>query len=167
MVHAGIGSRALDDILNGLELAQEDPDTRNAEARSYLTAAAVVIARQLHELAAVRAERAHFDLGTRTKLFLDQNYLRPLTLDEIAQEMGVSKYHLDRIFFKTVNCTPMQYITRRRMARAQTLLASTGDTVQSIAAQCGYSNYNYFTVLFRKTTGKTPREYRKMIQGRA
>lgn len=167
IVRAGqAASRALDYILAGLEKSGESLDTRNEEARKYMAGAAVVLALQLHRIASERAEQAHFDLGMRTRIYLDRHYLEPLTLDGIAQAMGVSKYHLDRVFLKTMNCTPIQYVIRRRMARAQTLLASTRDTIQHIAAQCGYDNYNYFTVLFRKTTGKTPREYRNIMQGR-
>ena len=83
----------------------------------------------------------------------------------IAQAMEVSKYHLDRVFLATAGCTPVQYITRRRLAHAQTLLASTRQTVRHIAEQCGYTNYSYFTSLFRRTVGITPREYRKIAQG--
>ena len=166
IVRAGQASRALDYILSGLEKAGDSLDTRNEEAQRYMAASAIVLALQLHRIASERAEQAHFDLGVRTRIYLDRHYLEPLTLDGIAQAMGVSKYHLDRVFLKTMDCTPIQYIIRRRMARAQTLLASTRDTIQHIAAQCGYDNYNYFTVLFRKTTGKTPREYRNIMQGR-
>lgn len=166
IVRAGQASRALDYILAGLEKATDSLDAKNEEARRYMAGAAVVLALQLHRIASERAEHAHFDLGVRTRIYLDRHYLEPLTLDGIAEAMGVSKYHLDRVFLKTMDCTPIQYVIRRRMARAQTLLASTRDTIQHIAAQCGYDNYNYFTVLFRKTTGKTPREYRNIMQGR-
>lgn len=165
VVHAGAGSRGLADILNVLEQTVSDPGIQNEELCSYLAAAVVTTALQLHRTAAERAEQAHYALGVRTRMYLDRHYLEPLTLDQIAQAMGVSKYHLDRVFLASVGCTPVQYITRRRMARAQTLLGSTRQSVQRIAAQCGYSNYNYFTALFRRTVGMTPGEYRKLAQG--
>lgn len=166
VVHTGAGSRVLADILTVLERAAVDPGMQNEELCIYLSAAAVTTALQLHRTAAERAEQAHYSLGVRTRMYLDRHYLEPLTLDQLAQAMGVSKYHLDRVFLATVGCTPVQYITRRRMARAQTLLGSTRQSVQRIAAQCGYSNYNYFTALFRRTVGMTPGEYRKLAQGR-
>ena len=165
VVHTGTGSRALTDILGVLERVAAEPGAQDAELCSYLSAAAVTTALQLHRVAAERAEQAHYELGVRTRMYLDRHYLEPLTLDQIAQAMGVSKYHLDRVFLASVGCTPVQYITRRRMARAQTLLGSTQQSVQRIAAQCGYNGYSYFTALFRRTVGMTPGEYRKLAQG--
>lgn len=166
IVHTGVASRPLDDILTALESVWVDPTLQNTELIRLLSAAAVSTALQLQRSAAERAEQAHYELGVRTRLYLDRHYLEPLTLDDLAHAMGVSKYHLDRVFRSSAGCSPIQYIIRRRMARAQTLLVSTNQTVQHIAAQCGYTNYNYFTVLFRRTVGKTPGEYRKSMQGR-
>lgn len=166
VVHTGAGSRVLADILTVLEQTFSNPGMHNEELCSYLSAAAVTTALQLHRTAAERAEQVHYELGVRTRMYLDRHYLEPLTLNQIAQAMGVSKYHLDRVFLASVGCTPVQYITRRRMARAQTLLGSTRQSVQHIAAQCGYNGYSYFTALFRRTVGMTPGEYRKLAQGR-
>ena len=166
VVHAGAGSEALDVLLSVLEKAALDPNTASEEVCSYLSAAVVSVALRIHRAAAEQAEQAHYEFGVRTHMYLDRHYLEPLTPDQLAQAMGVSKYHLDRVFAESVGCSPVQYIIRRRMARAQTLLASTDQTVQHIAAQCGYSNYNYFTALFRRTIGMTPRDYRKVVQGR-
>ena len=164
-VHAGAGGRPLAELLALLRRIVDDPGTQNEELCSYLSAAVVTTALQLHRVAAERVEQAYYDLGVRTRMYLDRHYLEPLTLDQIAQAMGVSKYHLDRVFLASVGCTPVQYITRRRMARAQTLLGSTRQSVQHIASQCGYNGYSYFTALFRRTFGMTPGEYRKLAQG--
>lgn len=166
VVHAGAGSHSLDSILSVLQHVAADPNSQSEELCSYLSASAVTVALKIHRVAAERAEQAHYQLGIRTQRYLDRHYLETLTLDNIAQAMGVSKYHLDRVFLTTAGCTPVQYITRRRLAHAQTLLASTRQTVQHIAEQCGYSNYTYFTALFRKNVGITPGEYRKIVQGR-
>lgn len=165
IVHAGEGSRPLDEILYVLESVVDNPQTNQEELCSYLSASAVTVALKIHRAAAKQAEQTHYQLGIRTQMYLDRHYLENLTLDSIAQAMEVSKYHLDRVFLATTGCTPVQYITRRRLAHAQTLLASTQQTVQHIAEQCGYTNYNYFTSLFRRNVGITPREYRKIAQG--
>ncbi len=166
VVHAGAGSRALDDMMTLLERASATPDASSSEVCSYLTAAVVAEALRVHRAAAERAEQVHYELSARARMYLDRHFLEQLTLDQLARAMGVSKYHLDRVFRSKEGCTPMQYVTRLRMARAQTLLAATDMTVQRIAEQCAYPNYNYFTVLFRRTVGMTPGEYRKTVQGR-
>lgn len=165
VVHAGVGSRPLDGILSALERASADFDTQSEEICTYLSAAAVTAALRIHRAVSERAEQVHYELSVRTRLYLDRHYLEPLTLDQIAQAMGVSKFHLDRVFASRTGQTPVQYIIQRRMARARMLLASSDMTVQRVAAQCGYSNYNYFTVLFRKIVGMTPGEYRRNVQG--
>ena len=165
IVHAEEGSKALEQLLASLMQAAQDPNGQSGEICSYLSAAAVLLALRLQRAAAEQLEQARYSLGIRTQLYLDRHYTEPLTLDSIAQAMGVSKYHLDRVFLTGAGCTPNQYITRRRMARAQMLLASTDQSVQHIALQCGYNSYTYFTSVFRKTVGKSPREYRRMIRG--
>ena len=165
VVHAGEGSQSLDEMLYVLQSMAENPQANHEELCSYLSAAVVALALRIHRAASERAEQTHYQLGIRTQMYLDRHYLENLTLDSIAQAMEVSKYHLDRVFLATAGCTPVQYITRRRLAHAQTLLASTRQTVRHIAEQCGYTNYSYFTSLFRRTVGITPREYRKIAQG--
>ncbi len=165
IVHAGEGSQALEQLLLALMQAAQDPNGQSGEICSYLSAAAVLLALRLQRAVTEQMEQARYSLGVRTQLYLDRHYTEPLTLDSIAQAMGVSKYHLDRVFLTGAGCTPMQYITRRRIARAQVLLASTDQSVQRIALQCGYNSYTYFTSVFRKAVGKSPREYRMMIRG--
>lgn len=165
VVHAGEGSQLLDEMLRMLQSIAETPQTNHEELCSYLSAAVVCLALKIHRAASERAEQMHYHLGIRTQMYLDRHYLENLTLDGIAQAMEVSKYHLDRVFLATVGCTPMQYITRRRLAHAQTLLTSTPQTVRHIAEQCGYTNYSYFIALFRRKVGITPQQYRKIAQG--
>lgn len=165
IVHAGEGSQALKQLLLSLMQAAHDPNGQSGEICSYLSAAAVLLALRLQRAVTEQMEQTRYSLGVRTQLYLDRHYTEPLTLDSIAQAMGVSKYHLDRVFLTGAGCTPMQYITRRRIARAQVLLASTDQSVQRIALQCGYNSYTYFTSVFRKAVGKSPREYRMMIRG--
>lgn len=165
IIHAGTGSRALAELLSVLSRTVNDPSVHSAELCRYLSAAVVTAALQIQHVIAESAGQTHYNLGIRARMYLDRHYLEPLTLDQISRAVGVSKYHLDRVFLASTGCTPIQYVTRRRMARAQALLGSTSQTVQHIAAQCGYSNYNYFTVLFRRTVGMTPGQYRKLTQG--
>ena len=165
IVHAGEGSQALEQILLSLMQAAQDAHEQSQESCSYLSAAAILLALRLQRAAEEQIEQARYSLGIRTQLYLDRHYTEPLTLDGIAQAMGVSKYHLDRVFLAGAGCTPVQYITRRRIARAQALLASTDQSIQRIALQCGYSSYTYFTSVFRKHVGRSPGDYRKIMRG--
>src|SRR5262249_46039950 len=65
----------------------------------------------------------------RARHHLDRNHRRPLDLDEVARVAGVSKYHLVRCFEATYGETPIRYLTRRRIERAQDLLRLANLTV--------------------------------------
>lgn len=98
IVHAGEGSQALEQILLSLMQAAQDAHEQSQEICSYLSAAAILLALRLQRAAEEQIEQARYSLGIRTQLYLDRHYTEPLTLDGIAQAMGVSKYHLDRVF---------------------------------------------------------------------
>lgn len=110
--------------------------------------------------------RAYEDrtLGQRIKQYIDENYLKNLTLTSISEYLGVSPYYLARLFKERTGYSPMQYIINRRMGEAQTLLITTEDSVTRIAERVGYDNPNYFNLLFKKNIGVTPGHYRKIIR---
>ena len=121
------------------------------------------------ELIRVQATpRAHGeeDLAIRIKRYIDARYRDNLTLTELSEALGVSAYHLGRIFKERTGHSPVQYIIQRRMGEAQTLLTSTEASVISIAEGVGYENANYFNLLFKKHIGVTPGQYRKITRDR-
>lgn len=80
---------------------------------------------------------------------------------EAADACGVSQAHLTRVFHKETGQTPLQYLTRLRIEYGLFLLLNTKDTVESIAAACGFLNGNYFAKVFRQYLDCSPEEYRK------
>ena len=85
-----------------------------------------------------------------------------LTVEELAamEFLGVSRY---REIFRTVTgVAPNEYITRLRMERAKDLLAQNNASVAAVAESVGYSNRHYFQRLFKRYTGKTPGNFRKV-----
>jgi transcriptional regulator GlxA family with amidase domain len=73
----------------------------------------------------------------------------------------------DRVFKKTFDCTPHQYVMRIRIAHAQRLLLGTDDTLSKIAAACGFGNQSHLSNLFRKMTGQSPGKWRRAQSMRA
>lgn len=96
----------------------------------------------------------------KASAFIEKNYSRSISIGELARVAGYSERQLTRLFRETFSETPVSYITRLRMQKAQELLRSTDDTVGEIAWQCGYEDQNYFTRTFRKYTGFSPTEWR-------
>jgi AraC-like DNA-binding protein/mannose-6-phosphate isomerase-like protein (cupin superfamily) len=78
----------------------------------------------------------------------------------MAEIAAVSRGHLARVMRQTHGCTPVEYITSRRLSHAEVLLASTSDPVGRIARRCGFSSLAYFTRQFTRHYGVSPRKYR-------
>ncbi len=108
------------------------------------------------------SERNHYsELTEKTLKYLDTKYGEITNLDDIAKQFFVSPYHLAHIFKNEIGCTINQYLLNRRLGEAQSRLVFTDDPIKAIAADCGYSNTQYFYSVFKKHIGKTPKELRE------
>src|SRR5262245_15155705 len=96
----------------------------------------------------------------RARDHMDRHYQSPLDLDQVAGVAGVSKYHLVRSFEATYGETPMRYLTRRRIERAQDLLRFANLTVTEICMLVGFASRGSFSSRFAQLVGEGPRTYR-------
>ena len=90
-----------------------------------------------------------------------QNY--ELTIDSIAEHFHIHRSTLSTLFKKNASSTAKEFITNKRLKKAEMLLTSTEDKISDIAVMCGFSDPNYFSRMFRKERGMTPREYREAL----
>ncbi|HHV12351.1 MAG TPA: response regulator transcription factor [Clostridiales bacterium] len=90
----------------------------------------------------------------------------PLTVEELSQMVYLSPAHLSRLFKKKYNMTLIDYITNEKMKLAKELLERDELSITVISAKTGYNHYSYFTKMFKKVYGKTPREYRQSFHGK-
>ena len=81
-------------------------------------------------------------------------------LPEMAQAAGLSRFHFLRRFKRATGSTPWRYLVELRLARAKNLLIDPACSVAAAATATGFSDPAYFSRLFRKRTGITPRAYR-------
>ena len=102
----------------------------------------------------------------RATHYFNENYNKPLNIDEYAESRHMSTCWFIRSFKQILKVTPMQYILSLRMANAQSLLETTEYNISEIAEAVGYDNALYFSRLFHKHVGVSPSEYRKMRSGR-
>lgn len=96
--------------------------------------------------------------------YVDFHYMEPLSLTSLAQQYFVSNTHLSALFKKEVNMNLKEYIQDIRLRQARIQLNTTRLPIQEIAANCGFLDVNYFTRVFRKVHGMSPREYRNRMQ---
>lgn len=87
---------------------------------------------------------------------LDQN----ITLDDVAGNSGVSRFHLSRAFGAVLNCSVMEYVRSRRLSEAAGRLAAGAPDILSVALEAGYASHEAFTRAFRDRFGKTPEQVR-------
>ncbi len=93
--------------------------------------------------------------------YIDANYSKPLSLNEIAKAAHLSPSRLAHVFKEHTGMTVVDYVTQVRIGHAKELLLSTTKNCIDICFAVGYSNQSYFTRTFREQTGMTPREFRQ------
>lgn len=96
----------------------------------------------------------------RARDLADRAYDQPLDLAALAAAAAVSRSHFVRAFASTYGDTPMRYLTRRRVERAQDLLRSANLTVTEVSLLVGFASLGSFTSRFKELVGVTPTEYR-------
>lgn len=102
-------------------------------------------------------------LVRRAMAYIHEHYAEPISREEIAAHVGVSKDYLTRIFRQETGLTPVAYLNRYRVHQAKRLLATTHKTVHEIAFEVGFSSSEYFSHVFRKETGMSPSAYRERL----
>lgn len=97
---------------------------------------------------------------TRAVEFITTHYMHPITISEIADFLGISKGHLNRVFQSRYGMSVQNFIIDFRMQRAAALLENTTDPVKEIALQTGYTDPLVFSKAFKKCFGVSPKAYR-------
>jgi transcriptional regulator GlxA family with amidase domain len=95
--------------------------------------------------------------------FLDTNYMKHITLDDLSNLSGLSKYHLLRSFTKQKGITPYSYLETIRIDRAKKLLEK-GVMPIDAALQTGFADQSHFSNFFKKLIGLTPSQYRNIFK---
>lgn len=92
--------------------------------------------------------------------FMSVNFGKQITLEQLAAEAGISKFHFTRLFRQKVGKTPFRLLTDIRLAAARKMLVTTNMRVSEIALACGYSALSHFTTAFSARYGSSPVKYR-------
>ena len=97
--------------------------------------------------------------------FIDAHLDRPLTLAQLSHEASLSEFHFARMFRHSMGEAPHQYVMRRRMQRAQQMLADASLSLTTIAFSCGFHSPSHFSNRFRQIHGVSPSAYRNGQRG--
>jgi transcriptional regulator GlxA family with amidase domain len=99
--------------------------------------------------------------------WMEDNCARDLALEDIAAHAGMSTRTLNRRFREQTGTTPLQWLHRTRIRRAQQLLEATDHPVDRIAARVGFGSPTAFRDRFKRVVGTSPHAYRSAFRGRA
>lgn len=93
--------------------------------------------------------------------YLEENYNKKLSLEEVGEEFFISGGHLSYLFKTKMNTTFLKYLNQLRVNKAKDLLNETHYRVNEIGILCGFKDHNYFTRLFKGIVGLTPTVFRE------
>jgi AraC family transcriptional regulator len=96
--------------------------------------------------------------------YIEENLSEKISLDVLAKEANLSKYHFCRLFFRHTAMTPIRFLTSMRIKRAEEFLRRNDTTVSIIAMLVGFNDVGTFIKHFKKVNGVTPAVYRKSLK---
>ncbi len=95
--------------------------------------------------------------------YLQENYAQGLTLQVLAGEFGLNESYISSLIKKQTGKGFSEHLTEIRIQKAQELLRTTNDRIETIAASVGYPDYYYFTKVYKRMTGISPAAYRRQL----
>ena len=152
---------AIEGILSGLyDLASSSDYVRDMRINEKLNELLTILMEQSWHQEVAAASKKRMELN-EIKRYLDENYGRKVSLEDLANKFFVSKCYLSRIFKDSYGFTVNKYILFKRITEAKRLLRFSAKNVDEIADSVGMNDANYFSRMFRKVEGMSPSEYRK------
>ncbi len=114
---------------------------------------------------ATKKEEQSESVISKAKTYIDQNFSKELSLDDVSRSVNISPYYFSKLFKEEAGENFIEYLTRVRIAHAKELLKNPSLSIKEICVMSGYSDPNYFSRIFKKWEDVTPSEYREKMQG--
>jgi AraC-like DNA-binding protein len=122
-----------------------------------------ICSEMLHKYCLLVQERALLGYSRpvqRALNYIEFHYTEPISLETLADVAAINPCNLSAQFKKETGVSVVEYINQNRIRRAQTLLLTTDFPISKIAEAVGIADNNYFTRIFKRLNGTTPKEYR-------
>lgn len=108
-----------------------------------------------------RREKQSETVVSKAKAYIQENYGKDISLDDVSREVNISPYYFSKLFKEEAGENFIEYLTGVRIAKARELLLEEGRSIKEIGMLVGYGDPNYFSRIFKKQTQMTPREFRE------
>lgn len=150
------------DLLNqALEEPGDDGELTRAWRRSLCSAAVLEVARA----ARTGTSQAPLHPGMRrAAAWVDEHITEPISVGQLIDASQMSSTHFYEHFVRAFGTSPKDYVLRAKLSHAETLLATTDESITQIAHSLGFSTSQHFGTAFRRYVGTTPSEYRRGLR---
>ena len=158
------------DLLNGGLLKTSDTTRKNNTVlhlkEAVINADGYLINHYVNDILILAESGHHFSNKYVNAVtdYINRNYALPLTLEELAKVVNMSKQGLISAFKRSIGKTPIEYLNLVRLQNSKELLKNTDNSVGEIAELCGFSNVYYFSNIFKKHIGISPNMFRKNMR---
>ena len=158
------------DLLNGGLLKTSDTTRQNNTVlhlkEAVINADGYLINHYVNDILILAESGHHFSNKYVNAVtdYINRNYALPLTLEELAKVVNMSKQGLISAFKRSIGKTPIEYLNLVRLQNSKELLKNTDNSVGEIAELCGFSNVYYFSNIFKKHIGISPNMFRKNMR---
>ncbi len=112
---------------------------------------------QVFDLQAVK----HIDAIYKSIVYVKRNYMKKVTLEEVALNSSLSTTYFSRIFKKEMNCSFNNYLNRVRIEMSKKLLLNESISLIEVSIIVGFEDQSYYSKVFKKITGISPGKYRE------
>ena len=137
----------------------EKSNTRLVQAYVQMIFAHIFSEMDLIEKESVGGE----DLVYQSVEYVAKNFREKISLEQMAYDLGVSKYVLSRLFSKTFHCNFTSYVNGVRLNYAMSMLEGTNELITNICFDCGFESQRTFNRVFKERYRLSPREYRNKV----
>ena len=96
----------------------------------------------------------------KIKSYIDSHYSENITLDFLSNLTYINKFHLVHLFTKEMGISPINYLINKRIDESKKLLSTTNYSIRDISSIVGFSNSSYFSQMFKKIAGISPKTFR-------
>ena len=116
-----------------------------------------------HQPVSTTSDLTEYERIRRILSYIEQNYMNQITLDDISEHIHLCESECTRLFKRHMNTTLFSFLQEYRIERSLEYL-NTKESISSIAEKTGFSDSNYYSKVFSKIKGCSPREYRKNLK---
>ena len=132
-------------------------------SESRMTGHLYLLLSQLIELSSAKPKNSNSGLNyvENALKYIQYHYADNISVEDIANNIGLSRSHLHRIFVQNLSVSPNEFLTKFRINEACTLLKNGGLTINEIASSVGFCDPLYFSRVFKKIKGVPPSKYQR------